>query len=84
MASGGAAGGGGFAPQEHREVESVGGDLTLEMWTDLGFSIAESPLVENDEERYLLKRPPTPKIYSILKPVRQLFSKSRASALNTK
>lgn len=46
------------AQREHQEVESVGGDLTLKMWTDLGVLIAEKLLVENDEECCLLKHHP--------------------------
>lgn len=46
------------AQREHQEVDSVGGDLTLEKWTDLAVLIAEKLLVENDEECCLLKHLP--------------------------
>lgn len=46
------------AQREHQEVESVGGDLTWEMCSDLGALIAEKRLVENDKECCLLKDPP--------------------------
>lgn len=49
------------AQREHQEVESVGGDLTLEMWTDMAVLIAEKRLVENDEDCCLLKKYPPPK-----------------------
>lgn len=47
------------AQREHQEVESVGGDSTLEMWTDLGVLIAEKLLEGSDEECRLLKHRPT-------------------------